>query len=95
MSSDNRLFHCSEPRCPNLVYGDEAIPGDLCTDDVQGRFCVECARGHGYFTPDDVALAEALLRAEGLITDRRPGDRVPKAVRHRPPKLTPGQQVLL
>lgn len=95
----NVLLHCSDPRCVNLVYLDESISGELIPSDWRssgegphGHYCLDCARRLGYRTKDDRLNAEIALKEAGML--RRPGDRIKKPVKPRPPRLTPGQQTL-
>ena len=77
----DRLLHCSDPRCSELVYLSESIPGRAIAANLTGRYCVASARSLGYYTEADRELLERLLREGGLFGDPTPPPR-PRRVRH-------------
>jgi hypothetical protein len=89
-----RLPHCSNRTCSNLVYSDEAVPGTK-VGRLFGYYCHDCAGLLGWWSPYLLAELERSLSDAGLIGGPRPGDRVPKVTKKRPPKLTEGQMTLL
>lgn len=88
--SRDTLIRCSGDGCANLIYLDEAVKGHQIHPNLQGRFCLDCAKRRGYWTPADVSKLHDLLQANGFFA-RSPLDLIPKKV-PRPRKIKPEQE---
>ena len=87
MSVDEKVLKCSTPSCVSLFTMGESIWGGGLRDPAPGRYCVDCARTMGHFTPEDVRRLESLLIGAGMLP-------VPRRESRRRVKVDPQQETM-